>query len=184
MLIVTGFWPFLFVSFGFQIEYIKECFVDKVKQQIEFTKVLEDEIKLLNEIEKKRNKIRKETHDKYMDQMLDKMGAPVKWIGYKSNAFAPATHILKIHNCLFIALYILVSILVRFFFALLCSSIISDIICEMDLLQCQKIRKLTTLYRQLKISGTNRFDRIEFLNELHGILVEEPHSTLLDEVSE
>lgn len=52
----------------------------------------------------------------------------------------------------------------------------------MDLLQCQKIRKLTTLYRQLKISGTNRFDRIEFLNELHSILIEEQHSILLEEV--
>ncbi|XP_055326700.1 IQ and ubiquitin-like domain-containing protein [Sitodiplosis mosellana] len=124
-----------------QIEYIKERFNDKAKQQVEFTKVLEHEIKLLNEIEKKRNKMRKEAYDKHMDQLLDKMGAPVKWIGYK------------------------------------------NIKCEMDLLQCQKIRKLTTLYRQLKTSGTNRIDRIEFVNELYRILVEEPHSTLLDEVN-
>lgn len=58
-----------------------------MKQQIEFRKVLEHEIKLLNEIEKKRNKIRKEAHDKHMDRMLDKMGAPVKWISsYKSKS--------------------------------------------------------------------------------------------------
>lgn len=63
----------------------------------------------------------------------------------------------------------------------------TDIKCEMDLLQCQKIRKLVTLYRQLKNeSGTtssNRIDRIEFLSELYRILVEEPHSTILDEVN-
>lgn len=70
-----------------KIEYIKEHFKsDKDRQQIEFTKVLEEEIRLLNEIEKKRNKIRREAHDKHMDKLLDKMGAPVKWIGYKSNS--------------------------------------------------------------------------------------------------
>lgn len=55
----------------------------------------------------------------------------------------------------------------------------------MDLLQCQKIRKLTTFYRRLKNSGTEleaRIDRIEFISELHTILVEEPHSILLEEV--
>lgn len=55
----------------------------------------------------------------------------------------------------------------------------------MDLLQCQKIRKLTTLYRRLKDSGTDleaKIDRIEFISELHTVLVEEPHSVLLEEV--
>ena len=45
---------------------------------------MDEEVKFLNEIEKKRNEIRKEAHEKFMDGMLDKMGAPVKWIGYKS----------------------------------------------------------------------------------------------------
>lgn len=45
---------------------------------------MKDEIRLLNELEKKRNKIRKEAHEIHMDKVLDKMGAPVKWIGYKS----------------------------------------------------------------------------------------------------
>lgn len=55
----------------------------------------------------------------------------------------------------------------------------------MDLLQCQKIRKLTTLYRRLKDSGIDlaaKIDRIEFIGELHTILMEEPHSILLEEV--
>lgn len=69
----------------FQIQYIKEHSGDKNKQQIEFNKLLEEEVRLLNEVDRKRNKIRKEAHDKHMDQMLDKMGAPIKWIGYKSN---------------------------------------------------------------------------------------------------
>lgn len=55
----------------------------------------------------------------------------------------------------------------------------------MDLLQCQKIRKLTTFYRRLKDSGTDldaKIDRIEFISELHTILLEEQHSILLEEV--
>lgn len=54
----------------------------------------------------------------------------------------------------------------------------------MDLLQCQKIRKLTTLYHQLKAppTSTQKIDRIEFLSQLHTVLMEEPHSILLDEV--
>lgn len=172
-----GFTLFFVRSFNFsllQIEYIKEHCVDKVKQQIEFTKLLENEIKLMNEIQKRRNKIRKEAHDKQMDQMLDKMGAPVKWIGYKSKSvLVSSTSFLKIKNCV---VYLFIYFLLGFF----CPP--TDIKCEMDLLQCQKIRKLTTLYRQLKTSGTNRIDRVEFLSELHRILFEEPHSQPLEEV--
>lgn len=77
---------FRYLNFYLQIEYIKEHFKDdKEQQHVEFTKVLEEEIKLLQIKERKRNKIRKEAHDKRMDKMLDEMGAPVKWIGYKSN---------------------------------------------------------------------------------------------------
>lgn len=68
----------------FQIVDIKKCFEDKAKQQIEFQRLLDEEVKILNEIERKRNEVRKEAHEKFMDEMLDKMGAPVKWFGYKS----------------------------------------------------------------------------------------------------
>lgn len=51
----------------------------------------------------------------------------------------------------------------------------------MDLLQCQKIRKLTTLYHQLKTPGI-KIDRIDFVGELHTVLLEEPHSDFLEEV--
>lgn len=68
----------------FEIDDIKKCFEDKAKQQIEFQKLLDEEVRILNEIERKRNEVRKQAHEKFMDEMLDKMGAPVKWIGYKS----------------------------------------------------------------------------------------------------
>lgn len=85
----TDEWPFFFgshlrIPFTRQIDNIKTCFDDKAKQQIEFQRLLDEEVRLLNEIEKKRNKVRKQAHEKFMDEMLDKMGAPVKWIGYKS----------------------------------------------------------------------------------------------------
>lgn len=55
----------------------------------------------------------------------------------------------------------------------------------MDLLQCQKIRKLTALYKRLKNSTTDadaKIDRIEFIGELHTVLLEEPQSMLLEQV--
>lgn len=67
-----------------QIQHIKSRFEEKNMQQTEYNKLLEEEVKLLNEVQKKRNTIRKEAYEKYMDRMLDKMGAPIKWIGYKS----------------------------------------------------------------------------------------------------
>lgn len=120
-------------------------------------------MKILNEIENRRNEIRKHAHEKFMDEMLDKMGAPVKWIGYKSMDFEHNFRILTHSNIFFLI----------------------DIVCEMDLLQCQKIRKLTTLYRRLKNSTNDveaKIERIEFISELHVVLVREPHSTLLEEV--
>lgn len=57
--------------------------------------------------------------------------------------------------------------------------------CEMDSLQCQKIRKLTSLYHQLKAPATasTKIDRIEFLSQLHAVLMElDSQSPILDEV--
>lgn len=70
--------------YNLQIQFIKENIVDKNQQQDEFHKLLKEEIRLLNELDKKRNKIRKKAQEIHMDKMLDRMGAPVKWIGYKS----------------------------------------------------------------------------------------------------
>lgn len=158
------FWDIsLQISSILQIDNIKKCFDDKAQQQIEFKRLLDEEVRLLNEIEKKRNKIRKETHEKFMDEMLDKMGAPVKWIGYKSmsgTVYVWLHHVQDIFFCI-------------------------DIECEMDLLQCQKIRKLTSLYKRLRNSATDvdaKIDRIEFVGELHTVLLEEPQSVLLEEV--
>lgn len=67
-----------------QFNDIKKCVEDKDKQQIEFKRLLDEEVMILNEIERKRNKVRKEAHERFMEELLDKMGAPVKWIGYKS----------------------------------------------------------------------------------------------------
>lgn len=50
----------------------------------------------------------------------------------------------------------------------------------MDLLRCQKIRKLTTLYRELK-KPASKFDRIEFIGGLSYALKQEQHSPVLEE---
>lgn len=56
-----------------------------------------------------------------------------------------------------------------------------DIQCEMDTLKCQKIRKLTSFYRQLNMDS-DKFDRIEFIRELCNVLVAEKPSNILAEV--
>lgn len=57
--------------------------------------------------------------------------------------------------------------------------------CEMDSLQCQMIRKLTTFYRQLKTPAmaSIKIDRMEFLSQLHAVLMDlNSQSPLLNEV--
>lgn len=58
---------------------------------------------------------------------------------------------------------------------------IQDIKCEMDSLECQRIRKLTQLYKQLK-TPESTIERIEFISELADALKAEPHSATLSEV--
>lgn len=50
----------------------------------ELNALLDKEIQLLNAIEKKWFLIRKYCAAKKTEQKLDEIGAPVKWIGYKS----------------------------------------------------------------------------------------------------
>lgn len=52
----------------------------------------------------------------------------------------------------------------------------------MDSLKCQRIRKLTALYKQLKLP-VSTIERIEFISELADALKAEPHSPLLSEVN-
>lgn len=58
----------------------------------------------------------------------------------------------------------------------------ADIKCEMDSLECQRIRKLTDLYYRLK-SPVPSIERIEYITELADVLRTEPHSPILTEVT-
>lgn len=49
-------------------------------------KLLEHEIKLINEIRAKRQKLLNAQTDRN-ERILDRLGAPVKWIGYKSKKY-------------------------------------------------------------------------------------------------
>lgn len=51
----------------------------------------------------------------------------------------------------------------------------------MDLLDCQKTRKITSFYHQLKAKAS-KLDRLEFITELNTVLRLEPHSIVLEEV--
>lgn len=55
-----------------------------MKRQAEYNIILQQEIKLLNEIEKKRIHLQKQLTENRTEKLLDELGAPVKWIGYKS----------------------------------------------------------------------------------------------------
>lgn len=56
---------------------------------IALKQLLEQEIKLINEIRAKRQKLLSGQHDNKIDKILDRLGAPIKWNGYKSeNAVA------------------------------------------------------------------------------------------------
>lgn len=63
---------------------------DQIKKQQEFTRILQEEIKLLNEIDRKRNETMQLAVEEKNEKDLIQLGEPVKWIGYKSI------------NCLFI----------------------------------------------------------------------------------
>lgn len=63
---------------------------DQIKKQQEFTRILQEEIKLLNEIDRKRNETMQLAVEEQNEKDLIQLGEPVKWIGNKSI------------NCLFI----------------------------------------------------------------------------------
>lgn len=54
-----------------------------------FKQLLEDEIKLINEIRAKRQKLLSGQQNKKVEKILDRLGAPVKWVGYKSKNRSP-----------------------------------------------------------------------------------------------
>lgn len=51
----------------------------------EINSLLDKEIQMLNAVERKWFKIRKSLNQLKQDEELDKIGAPIKWVGYKSN---------------------------------------------------------------------------------------------------
>lgn len=69
-----------------QLKLVKEQFGDNQwKKQQESTKILNEEIKLLNEIDRKRNEAMKSTMDEQNEKQIMKLGEPIRWTGYKSN---------------------------------------------------------------------------------------------------
>lgn len=58
---------------------------DSTQKRQEFTRILMEEIKLLNDIGRKRNETMKLAEDEKNEKLLVKLGEPVKWIGYNSN---------------------------------------------------------------------------------------------------
>lgn len=51
----------------------------------EINSLLDKEIQMLNAVERKWFKIRKSLNQLKQEEELDKIGAPIKWVGYKSN---------------------------------------------------------------------------------------------------
>lgn len=70
-----------------QFVIIKERIPDRAERQMEFNKLLEQEIKILNVVESKRNQINKQNQEKNMENLLIQLGAPINWTGYKSELF-------------------------------------------------------------------------------------------------
>lgn len=61
----------------------------------EINSLLDKEIQMLNAVERKWFKIRKTLHELKQEKELDKIGAPIKWVGYKSNILIGLPNIKK-----------------------------------------------------------------------------------------
>lgn len=57
---------------------------DDALKSIAYKQLLEHEIKLINEIRTNRRKLLNDQQDNKVERILDRLGAPVKWVGYKS----------------------------------------------------------------------------------------------------
>lgn len=74
---------FLFLrSQTIRIHKLYQC--DDTSKSVAYKQLLEHEIKLINEIRAKRQKILNDQQNKKVIKILDRLGAPVKWVGYKS----------------------------------------------------------------------------------------------------
>lgn len=148
----------LFTFFSPQTMRIQNLYKgDNASKSLAFKQLLGDEIKLINEIRAKRQRLLNNQQNNKTEKILDRLGAPVKWAGYKSK---------KWQRLLWLAEKIDFS---------------TDIGCEMDLLRTQKTRQLTALYRQLK-STMEKNNRVEFITRLSDVLKKETASIVLDAV--
>lgn len=57
---------------------------DDASRTAAFKQLLEYEIKLINEIRANRQKLLNSQQNKKVEKILDRLGVPVKWVGYKS----------------------------------------------------------------------------------------------------
>lgn len=119
------------------------------------------EIELLNSVEKKYFAVRRQIAAQREECRLDKLGEPVRWVGYKS---------------------ICESINDAYFnYILYRACLLADMVCEMDLLRTQKIRQLIVLHKDMK-RVSNREERQTTIAGLVTKLEEEASSVQRDEV--
>lgn len=123
--------------------------------------LLDKEIQLFNGIERQRTKLRNHILEIQTDKLLEQLGTPTKWVGYKGERFilVKMEMILRTTNFLF-----------------------EDLIIEMDSLSHQKIRQLTALYKKMKLPMT-KVQRMEFIDELLTVLQNERQCDDLVEVN-
>lgn len=74
---------------SFQISRVSQNHLDRTMRIKEFQRIHLDEVKLLNEIESKRQKFLSQRRDEKLEQTLDRIGLPVKCTNYKSQNCEP-----------------------------------------------------------------------------------------------
>lgn len=136
---------------------------DGAPRSAELYLLLEKEINLLNGIERKRTIVRQYIREQNVEKDLDELGMPIRWIGYRGKQILASKGYQN-------------NVMIPFLIAF------ADIVCEMDSLRTQHIRRLTTLYRRLKTPMV-KGERIKFLTHLQDYLNAESDMPIVKEVS-
>lgn len=112
--------------------------------------LLDKEIQLLNGIERQRQIVSDAMKDFRQEQMLKKLGEPIKWVGYGGSVGG--------FNIMAERIFII--------------WIFLDTIVHLDLLRTQRVRFLTEIYKDLQ-KPLKKSDRLELITKVRKILVDE-----------
>lgn len=145
---------------NFQIKRINQLYVGG-HRIAELHVLLDKEIQLFNGIERRRSKLRNHILEVQTEQMLEKLGTPTKWVGYKGELSLNSFKKTYSQKIIFH---------------------IEDLVIEMDSLSHQKIRKLTDFYKKMKLP-MKKVKRMEYIDELLEVLQNEPQCGDLIEVN-